>query len=151
MKKRVYKIDYARDISQVTWDYQSLSDTDRIQITNFTFECSMDFVDKHQNYNMIIVTEPKEIDKLTKILTSNYIIHFSKDITEEILTNKLSIKQVVYEKGVENLDLYEKFKEKLNKWILDNLELDIVLDLINEKGIEKLREVDRKFLENYGK
>jgi len=151
MKKRVYKIDYARDISQVTWDYQSLSDTDRIQITNFTFECSMDFVDKYQNYNMIIVTEPNEIDKLTKILTSNYIIHFSKDITEEILTNKLSIKQVVYEKGVENLDLYEKFKEKLNKWILDNLELDIVLDLINEKGIEKLREVDRKFLENYGK
>jgi hypothetical protein len=151
MKKRVYKIDYARDISQVTWDYQSLSDTDRIQITNFTFECSMDFVDKYQNYNMIIVTEPKEIDKLTKILTSNYIIHFSKDITEEILTNKLSIKQVVYEKGVENLDLYEKFKEKLNKWILDNLELDIVLDLINEKGIEKIREVDRKFLENYGK
>jgi hypothetical protein len=151
MKKRVYKIDYARDISQVTWDYQSLSDTDRIQITNFTFECSMDFVDKYQNYNMIIVTEPNEIDKLTKILTSNYIIHFSKDITEEILTNKLSIKQAVYEKGVENLDLYEKFKEKLNKWILDNLELDIVLDLINEKGIEKLREVDRKFLENYGK
>jgi hypothetical protein len=151
MKKRVYKIDYARDISQVTWDYQSLSDTDRIQITNFTFECSMDFVDKYQNYNMIIVTEPNEIDKLTKILTSNYIIHFSKDITEEILTNKLSIKQVVYEKGVENLDLYEKFKEKLNKWIFDNLELDIVLDLINEKGIENLREVDRKFLENYGK
>jgi hypothetical protein len=42
-------------------------------------------------------------------------------------------------------------KTKIEEWMLENQELDNVLDIINEKGIEKLREVDRKFLENYGK
>lgn len=36
--------------------------------------------------------------------------------------------------------------EDLDHWILENLEIDIVLDRITEVGIENLTDVEKKFL-----
>jgi hypothetical protein len=150
-KERIYLIDYSRDINVVTWEYQNLSDTDRIQITNLHFECSIDFVDRIGNYNMVIVSNSEQIKILTNILESNYVHHFCKDITYPVLRNKIKIHNVIFKQGVENKDLYEIFNKKFDNWLLQNLDLDIVLDMINETGIDSLREIDKKFLENYGK
>ena len=39
--------------------------------------------------------------------------------------------------------------EGINEWILENLDIDTVLDRINEVGINKLRSVEKEFLNNY--
>ena len=42
--------------------------------------------------------------------------------------------------------------DDLNNWIYSKLDLDIILDMISSKGIDSLREVDKRFLkENYTK
>ena len=52
----------------------------------------------------------------------------------------------------ENYYIYEVFLEDLDKWIYSKLDLDIILDMISSKGIDSLREVDKRFLkENYTK
>lgn len=150
-KSGVYIIDYSRDINNVTWEYQNLSDTDRVQITNLVFHCSIDYIDKYDNYNMLIVSDIGEIRKLTNILQNNFIFHFLKDITKDVLRNKITLESVIHDRGVENKDLYKIFTTKFEDWMIDNLDLDTVLDIINEKGIENLRQVDLKYLENYGK
>lgn len=151
IETRAYLIDYCRDINIVSWEYQNLSGTDRIQITNLSFECSIDFEDRFSNYNMIIIAGSVQVKTLTNILENNYINHFCKDITDDLIKNRTSITDIVRIEGVENKETYNIFKEKSERWMLRNLDLDIVLDLISERGMNKLREVDIKFLKNYGK
>ena len=39
--------------------------------------------------------------------------------------------------------------DDLDTWIYNNLEINIVLDRINEVGMESLKDVEKKFLKNY--
>ncbi len=144
-------IEYHRDINQVSWEYQYLSEIDRIAIANLVFEASLDYEDKHGNYSMIILASEQHVEKFRNILESNYVQHFIKDVSSEILYNKQTIKKLLSNIRIDNEDLLQKFIEKVENWIYSNLDLDIVLDIINETGIENLRKVDKKFLEDYGK
>lgn len=150
-KEQFFIIDYGRDVNVVTWEYQNLSDTDIIQITNLTFRCSIDYIDKHNNYNMLIVATTVEFNKLIKILQDNYINCFNRNISDKIIRNKLSVSTLFKDVEIVNETKYNNFTLKVNDWIYENLDLDIVLDLINEKGIDNLREIDKTFLENYGR
>lgn len=147
---KIYHIDYSRNINMVTWEYQNLSDSDRITIANLQFEASIDYIDKHDNYNMIILSDSNQINKLESILGYNMINHFCNDISEKVIRNQIDLKKYAKPlEGQENLNKF--FFEKIDNWISEKLDLDIVLDIINEKGIGSLREVDIKFLEKYGK
>ena len=112
IETRAYLIDYCRDINIVSWEYQNLSGTDRIQITNLSFECSIDFEDRFSNYNMIIIAGSVQVKTLTNILENNYINHFCKDITDDLIKNRTSITNIVRIEGVENKETYNIFKEK---------------------------------------
>lgn len=152
MKKLTLNIiEYHRDTNQVSWEYQYLSELDRIAIANLVFEASIDYEDKHGNYAMIILSSQQQLDRFRNILDSNYIQHFIRDITTDILNNKSTIHKMLSNIKVDNEELISKFVDKVEKWIYTNLDLDIVLDIINEQGIDSLRQVDKQFLENYGK
>jgi hypothetical protein len=149
-REKIYLIDYNRDINLVTWEYQNLSDIDRIQISNLDFKSITNFTTVCGYYCMLIITETSEFQKLKAILSNNYIHFFHKDLTKKILENRITLEQITKNSKIENQDLFETFKEKLDEWIGENLDLDTILDIINEFGIEKLRDIDRKFLKNYG-
>lgn len=150
-REKIYLIEYCRDINFVTWEYQNLSDTDRIQVTNLKFRASIDFITEIGDYSMLVIAEENEFNKLKKILNGNYIHCFYKDITTKLLQNQTNIDKITLKSKIENQDLFKLFEQKLEEWIIENLDLDVVLDMINDLGIENLREIDKKFLENYGK
>jgi hypothetical protein len=43
------------------------------------------------------------------------------------------------------------FIDDLNEWIINNLDIDIVLDRISEVGIDSLTEIEKEFLKTYNK
>lgn len=100
---------------------------------------------------MLIVSTAVEFNKLIKILQDNYINCFNRNISDKIIRDKLSVSTLFKDVEINNETKYNNFKLKVNDWIYENLDLDIVLDLINEKGIDNLREIDKTFLENYGR
>lgn len=150
-KEKIYLLEYCRDIDLVTWEYQNLSDTDRTQVANLKFRSSIDFITENGDYNMLIIAEENEFNKLKKILNENYIHCFYKELTKKLLSNKTNIDKITQNSKNENTNLYESFKQKLEEWIMENLDLDVVLDMINDIGIENIREIDKQFLANYGK
>jgi hypothetical protein len=52
--------------------------------------------------------------------------------------------------ALDNYYLYDIFLDDLDRWLYSKLDLDIILDMISAKGIDSLREIDKKFLkDNY--
>ena len=39
--------------------------------------------------------------------------------------------------------------EKINEWIISNIDIDNVLDRISIVGVEGLNKIEKKFLDNY--
>ena len=148
---KIYHIDFGRDIDTVVWEYTCLPENERIKLTNLHFVTTFDFIDKQNNYHFVMVTEQLQMEKYLKILTDNLILHFSHNITDKLLRDELDLSR--FEKVLDKNSkvMWEKFRTKVEEWMLINQELDNVLDIINLKGLEKLRNVDKKFLENYGK
>lgn len=147
----IYHIDFARDVDTVVWEYTCLTENDRLKLTSLHFESTFDYIDKHNNYHFLMLIDQLQMEKYLKILKDNMILHFNHNITEKLLKDELDLKR--FEKIVERNSkvMWEKFRTKIEEWMLSNQDLDNVLDLINQRGIDKLREIDKKFLENYGK
>lgn len=148
---RVYHLEFARDIETVVWEYSHLSETDRTNLSTIQFSVTYDYIDEYQNYNFVIITDPEQMNKYVKILQNNFILHFHRDISNSLLKDTIDFSRL--EKVIDRStnSLFIKFQNKINEWILKHQDLDNVLDMINEKGINKLRDIDKKFLEDYGK
>ena len=101
-------------------------------------------------YNCYVITTPIELKKYSDILINNLIIHEVTDISTNILNGKVNIE---YETEIKidetNSYKYDFFIDDVNQWIFDNLEIDMVLDRINEVGINSLRDIDKDFLKSY--
>jgi len=152
MKKlKLYHIDFARSAETVVWEYSLLPENDRIQMSSLLFEATFDYQDTMKTYNFLVLADSQQMSKYTEILQNNMVLHFLHDWTEPILKDKVKIDNI--EKNLDNstLKIWEKFKTKLDEWLLLNQELDNVLDIILEKGVDRLRDIDKKFLENYAK
>ena len=148
---RVYHLDFARDIETVVWQYSNLPETDRTNLSSIQFEMTFDYTDQNKNYNFVIITDTAQMSKYVKILQDNMILHFIRDISKLLLKDNVSFDKIERVLDKTTTSLFKEFKTKMNEWILRNQDLDNVLDMINEKGINKIREIDKKFLEEYGK
>ncbi len=152
MKKlRFYHIDYSRSTNDVHWEYQNMTENDRIALVNLKFDASFDYEDRLGNYNMYLLTTTMQYEKFKEILDNNIILYVSRDLSHQLLYNRFDLNHLKKNLELEQRKLYELFIDRLDEWLLENLEIDIVLDIINDKGIKKLRKIDKKFLENYGK
>ena len=150
-KHRVYHINFSRTIDNVVWEYSTMTDAERVNLTKLQFESSIDYEDKFGFYNMIVISASGEMYKYEKILQNNMIFHHCRDISNLILKNQYDFEKIKERVNPSLIKIYNTFIKKLDKWILENTDLDTVLDLINERGIENLREPDKIFLENYAK
>jgi hypothetical protein len=109
------------------------------------FEFNNDF----EHYVIYIVLNPLDAKRYTKILENNLINHSIIDISKDLLNGlKFENELKKYVNGL-NLFRWNDFNKKINDWILDNLDIDIVLDRIGDVGIEGLNKIEKKFLDNY--
>jgi hypothetical protein len=138
----VYKISFKNS-------YQVVSDLDLDKISNLDIESSFDYKVGDSFYFYVITTKI-EINKYIKILEKNLIAFTFEDLSDSIINYQHDLSYSKQYLDDENTYIYEIFMEDLNRWIYSKLDLDIVLDIISTKGIESLREVDKKFLkDNY--
>lgn len=148
-KKRLTlsKLEFYKSAEDLAEDYTYLSDNDKLKIQLIDSKATFDYEDGHRNYTCLLLTEPQEINTYTKVLDDNLIPYICHDITQSVIRNDLNIEKILrkHVNGTNILD-YNIFIRELNEWILGNLDLDQILDRINEKGIDSLRDVDIEFL-----
>jgi hypothetical protein len=147
--KKIYHINFSRTIDLVVWEYTIMNETERTNLTQLQFETSFDYEDNLGFYNMIVISDSNEMSKYIKILENNMIFHHHRDISNTILKNQYDVERIRERVKPSLMKIYESFMQKIDNWVIDNTDLDTVLDLINENGIENLRDADKKFLENY--
>jgi hypothetical protein len=147
MKKRLYLFEFHRSLLDVSIDYTNLSDVDKEKLINFDIYTSFDYDDKIHGYNNYILSSKSEIEKFKELLYNNAIPYICKDISDHIIRNRYDLAEKMKKYvNKSNKMIYNSFFKKINEWIGNNLDLDIVLDIINEKGIKHLRQIDIDYL-----
>ena len=141
-------LEFYRSSEDIAQDYEYLSDNDKEKVANINAVSSFDFEDEFQNYVCYFLISPSEIEKYKNVLDSNLISYICTDISKNVINNNINLeKKLVKYTNHYNNELYLEFIEKTNDWIKQNIDLDIILDMINEKGINSLRTIDKEFLE----
>ena len=146
---RVYKIVFNKSSFELDKDYERFSEQEKVTISSMNPDSFFDFNDK-EHYTLYLIFSPIDIEKYSKILNNNLIEHTSEDVSERVLENKLcvesSLKPFV---NALNRFRWNTYKVKLDQWIYDNLDMDLVLDRIGQCGMDGLRPVEKKFLRNF--
>ena len=147
MLKKVLIFEFHRSSEDIAGDYDLLSEIDKEKVADLETDATFDYEDEFGNYNCFLIISEIELEKYQKILDSNNIPYLCKDISKNVVKNdiNLSKKLIKYTNNI-NENLYHYFINKVDDWITQNLELDIILDMINEKGINSLRKIDKDFL-----
>jgi hypothetical protein len=150
MVNHVYKIKYSKSSLELNEDYQYLSDFEKEAMAELNAISFFDYDDDLQKYTCYIITTPLEIKKYSKILSNNLILHDFYDLSEDILLSKIDIEKEVKDKiNSFNFLKYDFFIEDIDEWLLENLNIDIVLDRINEVVIDSLKDIEKEFLKHY--
>jgi hypothetical protein len=146
---RVYKIEFNKSSFELDKDYERFSEQEKLTISSMNPDSFFDFNDK-ERYTLYLIFSPLDIEKYSKILDNNLIEHTTEDVSERVLDNKLcvesSLKPFV---NALNRFRWNTYKAKLDQWIYDNLDMDLVLDRIGQCGMDGLRPVEKKFLRNF--
>lgn len=141
----VFKVSFKKFLS----NNNLIPDSDLEKIANLDIESSFDY-EKEDSYYCYIITNQIEIEKYKNILENNYIGYSCKDISEGLIKNEYDISYIIDYLDDNNYYLYDIFLDDLDRWLYSNLDLDTILDMISAKGINSLRDIDRKFLkDNY--
>ena len=149
MKTILIHIEFCRSVEDVSYDYEHLSDNDKEKITNIDTVSSFDFDDEHQNYNCYTLMASNESQNWKNLLDANLIPYICHDISLNVIKNNINLeKKLLKYTNNYNENSYHEFINKLNEWIKSNLDLDTILDMINEKGVDSLRPIDKEFLKN---
>ena len=148
MEESIYIIEFCRNSEDVLYDYEKFSDNDKKKMSNIDTSSSFDFDDEHGNYTCYILIQPSEFEKYKKVLDDNIIPYICTDISQNVIKNNINLeKRLIKYCYIYNENSHSNFIKRVNEWITSNLDLDLVLDMINEKGINSLRRVYRNFLE----
>lgn len=89
---------------------------------------------------LFLFVEERKINEFIALLQEHDMMAFSKEVSEEVLMGDLDAELL-------NVMVSDEFKSMFDTFILKNLDSDMVLDKIIEKGMESLTENDKKVLE----
>jgi len=146
---RVYKIVFNKSSFELDKDYERFSEQEKLAISSMNPDSFFDFNHK-EYYTLYLIFSPLDIEKYSKILDNNLIEHTTEDVSENVLQNKMcldsELKPFV---NALNRFRWNTYKAKLDQWIYDNLDMDLVLDRIGQCGMDGLRPVEKKFLRNF--
>ena len=146
---RIYKIVFNKSSFELDKDYERFSEQEKVTISSMNPDSFFDFNDK-EHYTLYLIFSPLDIEKYSKILDNNLIEHTSEDVSEKVLENKLCVESSLKPHvNALNRFRWNTYKAKLDQWIYDNLDMDLVLDRIGQCGMDGLRPVEKKFLRNF--
>jgi hypothetical protein len=150
MKYLIVKVLFNCDMFWSDTEYEKLSELEKTKIINVEAISTFDYIDDENNYICYMIISPIEMSKYEGILLNLDIKYKANDIGDEILNGEIDLRDV-FEKHKHpiNMETYLDFFDNLEKWIMKNQTVDNVLDIINEKGYENLRSIDKDFLHEY--
>lgn len=144
---KLYQIDFFRTPYDVAFDYNGMSNDDKERLASLDINTSFDYEDEFNNYTILLLTTSTVIDKYKIILFNNIIPNIIKDISDNVISAKQNILDDIEKyRTKKNSTKLNQFKTKLENWIESNLNLDKILDMINENGMESLKPIHLKFL-----
>lgn len=145
----VYKVIFNMPASKLNENYENLSDIEKERISELGADSYFDY-EGDNTYICFLITTPLEISKYFEILTNNYIEYKSINLSEDILHKRYDLMDDLNDKiNPINSVKWSFFIEDIDLWILENLDIDLVLDRISEVGIENLSTIEKDFLKNY--
>lgn len=145
----VYKIQFTKNSYDLNVEYDKLSEHEKESISAMLPESYFEFNNDCEHYVIYIMLNPLDAKRYTKILEDNLINHSIINISKDLLNGMDFEKDLKkYVNGL-NRFRWNNFNKKITEWILSNLDIDIVLDRINNVGIEGLNKIEKKFLDNY--
>jgi len=151
MRSSVFKIKFNKSAFELNDDYEYLSDIDKEKILDLEAESFFDY-DEDDRYVCLVITSSIEMEKYVEVLNSNHINNEYFDLSNDILKFKINIKEELKDKiSTLNSIKWSFFIDDLDEWIINNLDIDMVLDRISEVGIGTLTEVEKQFLKYYKK
>jgi len=146
---RVYKIVFNKSSFELDKDYERFSEQEKLAISSMNPDSFFDFNHK-EHYILYLIFSPLDIEKYNRILDNNLIQYTLEDVSEKVIQNKMcldsELKPFV---NALNRFRWNTYKTKLDQWIYDNLDMDLVLDRIGQCGMDGLRPVEKKFLRNF--
>jgi hypothetical protein len=149
MVSRVYVFTFNDNIEILNNHYDRLSDYEQERISELDAISYFDYIEDNK-YFFYVITSPNEIKNYVQILENNIINFKMTDISDDIVCSKIELSDEISEKIIsDNLIKWEFFIEDIKEWILENLNIDLVLDRISEVGIVNLTELEKTFLKNY--
>lgn len=149
MNSCIYRIIFNQNIEELNNQYDRLSDYEQERISELDAISYFDYTE-YDRYFFYVITSPNEIKKYAQILEGNLIKFDISDITSDILSNKIDLsKELITKVNKDSNIKWEFFIEDIKEWILENLDIDMVLDRISEVGIENITDIENTFLKNY--
>lgn len=149
MNKSIYKLSFSYSSFQLNEEYEKLSDYEKERISELDADSFFDY-EEDDKYICFIITTPIEMKKYISILSNNLIWVESVDISSDILKFKINLIDDLSSKiSPINSIKFSFFVDDIEDWILENLDIDMVLDRISEIGIENLSSVEKEFLNNF--
>lgn len=148
--KQVYQIKFTKSSYELDKDYERLSEHEKVDIATMTPDSFFDFNNNEGYYILYLIFSPMDVERYSKILQNNLIDHSISNISDEVLCNEFSV-DTILKPFVNALNRFRwnSYKDKLDDWIYDNLDMDLVLDRIGQCGMDGLRPVEKKFLRNF--
>jgi hypothetical protein len=148
MSNSIFKMKFKNSANQLNDYYDRLSDLDKERISELNTESFFDW-EEEGGYNCVLITTNSEINEYSKILSENFIYFDLDDISIDILRFNHVYNDIKSKIKKDNIIKYDLFLEDLNKWIFENLEIDLVLDRISEVGMNSLSDIEKEFLKLY--
>ena len=151
MNSHVYKLKFQDSLFDLNEDYNRLSDHEKEIVSDLDCESFFDYDDFNDRYVCYIISKPTEVNRYSKILIKNLIIHDVIDLSEDILKFRINLEEELRPLlSSSNSIKYSFFIDDINDWIIENLDIDVVLDRISELGnMDNLTNVEKEFLKNF--
>ena len=144
---RVYQIEFYRTPYDVAHDYNTMSIVEKEKLSSLEIFSSFDYEDDFNNYILIFITDKTTADKYKIILFNNVIPNVTKDLSDNIINGKIDLLEDLQKfRNSKNTEKYFDFMVAFESWLEANLDLDKILDIINEKGLEALKEIHLRIL-----
>jgi hypothetical protein len=145
----IYRFIFSDNIDDLNNRYDMLSDYEQERISELDAISYFDYVE-NEKYFFYVITSPNEIKKYIQILENNLIQFDITDLTKDVLSNRVDLsKQLITKIDKDNTIKWDFFIEDVKEWMLENLDIDLVLDRISEVGIQNITDIEKLFLENY--
>lgn len=145
----IYRFTFSDNIDELNNRYDMLSDYEQERISELDAISYFDYVED-EKYFFYVITSPNEIKNYIQILENNLIQFDVTDLTKDILSNKIDLsKELVTKIDKDNTIKWDFFIEDVKEWMLENLDIDLVLDRISEVGIKNITDIEKLFLQNY--